>query len=464
MVFLGLPISSKHFKKYLLTLLPLTLTQIAALISFLFPMIMVAQTGGPHSIAVIGLFNFLIFITYIPVSNTIIDVAGIYFATFYGAKKYSKLIDYVYKTLFTFLLEFIFSWIIFYFASDIFIFIQIDPIIAVPAGKLLRYSMLYLPIYSLSGFLQGYLSSQHVHKFFDLISAISMASTITFCYYFIVHLKMVEYGYIPARFCQELIVFILYLILTFFYAKSECVGWPDFKILFVEYFTFLKRITISVISVLAEFLAFEFNTYLAALLHNVNEFAIWEAWAFSHGVSFFLSLAISSTIRRDIGHLMGAGNMKQAKEETIGYFIYTLVLSVVIGIIYWNLSHKMASLFFTDPYLIHRLANCLKIYITFIFFYMVFYPIFMVFRLLRLDNYFLIIIAIGFPIVIVVVNTAIFLYLGLGVIGLVIGHVISTTFICALCLRKVFLVHDWEHSEHVDINPEDEEEFTLREE
>lgn len=442
--------SANHFKKYLLTLIPLTLTQIATLASFLVPMMMIGRTGDTKSIAVIGLFNFLIFLTYIPVSTTIIDVSSIYFATFYGAKKYDKFIDYVYKTLLTFAIQFVASFILFYFSADIFILAKIDPEIAIPAGNLLIFSMFYLSIYSLSGFLQGYLSSQNVHKYFDLISVISMISTLFFCYYFIVHREMLEYGYIPARFCQEVIVFALYVILVYYEANPKCIGCPDFDILFVDFLSFFYRITISSVSVLAEFIAFEYNTYLAARLGNIDEFAVWEAWAFSQGVSFFLSQAVSSTIRKDIGHIIGSGNMRQAKEETIAYFVYTFIFGIVIEIFYWNFAPTMAAIFFKDPNTIERMTECLKIYIIFIYFYLIFYPIFMVFRLLKLDTDFLKIIAVIFPVLIVLVNTPIFLYTNTGVVGLVVGHILCTSVICVLCLIRIFWAHNWMLPENAD--------------
>lgn len=444
MVFGNFHTSTQSLKKYLRTLIPLSAIQLAVAIGPFAAMIMIAQTGGPKSIGIMGLCNAFIFTVFMPITLTIIDVGGVYFSTNFGAKKYDDMIDYAYKTLLALFIVHIFWAILFYFSGPILVFIQVDPVIALPTGRLIWQSMFYLPFTNMNNFMMTYLSSQNVHKYFNRISLLSSFLTVSLCYYFIIKCDMVEMGFIPAKVIQESVISLVYLILVVFEAKKECIGWFNIKTLFIGFGKFAKRVTISVISVMGEYISFEVNTYLAALLHNINDFAIWGAWSNAQIIPFLLSFAISNTFRTNIGQLIGAQEMIKARNESIAYCLYTFVFAGIISVTYWIFLDDVAAMFFTDPILAARLTYYMKVYLLFLFWNTMFYPSFTLFRLLKLDHYFVIVIAGIFPVIVIVVNTLLCFYFKFYLSGLIFGHVLVSSFMCAFCLYKIFFLHDWE--------------------
>ena len=116
---------------------------------------------------------------------------------------------------------------------------------------------------------------------------------------------MLEFGIILTKFIQEIFCFILNIIFVFQESNRECSAWPGFERVFKGMTSFIHKISLSVISLFSEQACFEFNTYLAALLHSVDDLAIWEAFI-NFGLPYFcISLAIANTIRTQIGHLIG---------------------------------------------------------------------------------------------------------------------------------------------------------------
>lgn len=437
-------LSSESFKEFLSTFLPWAAIQLANSVGPFASMIMIAQSGGPHSMAIIGLANLIIFLFYVPISQNIIELGGVYMSISFGAKKFDDFSNYMAKSLFSITVLYFIALILFYFADKIMIFAYIKADLAIPAGQLILQSMAYIIFMNLNTFVQTFLSSQQVHKFFNVISLISAITIVCTCYYFIIYCDMKEFGYVPAKLIQEAIVFVLYLALAFFESEKECFRWPDLKLLFVDFGVFLKRALISSISVMGESVSFEFNTYIAAAFLSVNEFAIWEAWAVCQIFSFLLGFAFGSTLRTNIGNLIGEKKIKKAKEESIAYFIYVLFLSIIITVFYWFLLDFVVKMFFVDPFLQNRLKKCFEAYLIFIYFYMIFFPIFTMFRLLRLEYYFLVMIAGVFPVLVIVINLSFVMFTTLGVAGIVYGHIICTVGISCVCLHKIFWIHDWE--------------------
>lgn len=460
MDFSKLHLSRETLKRYLVAFIPQTATQLAAAASLTVAMIMVGQTGGPHSIAVLGLADFWIFIVFMPITQTIIEVGGNYFSILFGVKKYSEIINYALKTLFSLFVVFLINGVIFYFSDYILILLSIDPVIAVPAGRLIWYSMLYLPLSSFNYFLQTYLSSQQIQKHFNLISFISTVLVILLCHYFIIEQKMLEFGFVPARFIQELIVMVLYLFLTAFESKKECFCMPKFENLFVNWWPFVAKVSYSVFGVMCEYICFEFNTYLAALLHNVNDFAVWEAWANVENLMFFISFAVANTFRIEIGPLVGQKNLKTARERTVAFYVYSFGISIVFSLLYWVFARQIAGLYFKDQALIEKAKYCIRTYSYFLFFHLIFYTHFTVFRLLKLDTYFFRLIGVFYPCIVIIINPILAFYFGLGLYGLIYGYLICTVVTCSICIHKLLYAFDWDDCSF-SIEAEGSEKYSL---
>lgn len=444
MTFFMFYVSWESMKTYLTLLLPLMGSQIATSMASVLCLILIARSGSTESIAVFGLTTFFTSILCSPFVRTANEIGGIYFSTLFGAKKYEEISHYFYKTLFILFVIFIWLFVFSVYSTQLLTLIKIDPIIAERSGHLILQSMIFIPFQNLNAFIQTFLISQKINKHFNLISIFSLILTFVFGYIFIIKYEMLEFGIIPTKFIQEIFCFILNIILVYQESNRECFAWPGFERVFEGMASFIHKISLSVISLFSEQACFEFNTYLAALLHSVDDLAIWEAYVNLGFPYFCISLAIANTIRTQIGHLIGQGFYKRAREEMIACFFYTFILFIILDILMLSFGKQIAILFIGREDLVDTLVTCIQIYTVFLYPTLMFYPFFTVFRLLGLDYYFLYMIVCLFPVVCVLINTSLVFVFHLKVPGLVLGLGLSISFMCVFFARKVFWLFDWE--------------------
>lgn len=442
--------SLDSFRNYLRILLPLAGCQIAASFGRVYFLILMGRAGSTTSIAVYGLSLFFNSIFCSPFAKTTNEMAGVYFSTFFGAKKYEKVVEYFYKTLFV--LGFIFAWLLILsiYSDSILIGIGIDSYLALKSGGLILKSMWFIPLVHLNNFIQTFLSSQKIHTHFNILSAISISITILAGYYFIIDQNMLEFGIVPAKLIAESFLFILNMILLFTESNQDCLKLPDFKILCDDLFVYVKRIFISVTSIFSESVCFNYNTYLAAMLHSVDQLAVWESWVSLSIIVFYVSIAVSNTVRTTVGHLIGGNKIKKAKEETQAYFCYTFIVVVFIGFFLFYFGRELALLYLGEPDLVDELVRCIRIYVLFLFPMMMFHPIFTIFRLLGLDYYFMVMIVGVFPGLMIIINTSLVFIFQMQVNGLVWGYCSCLTLMGVVFFHKLFWLVDWEKARTTD--------------
>ena len=206
---------------------------------------------------------------------------------------------------------------------------------------------------------------------------------------------MLEFGIVPTKYIAESFLFILN---KYFYLKSnpDRLKLPDFKILCDDLFDYAKRIFISVTSIFSESICFNYNTYLAAMIHSVDQLAVWESWVSLSINVFYSSIAVSNTVRTTVGHLIGENKIKKAKEKTKAYFCYTFIVVLFIAFFLFYFGRELALLYLGDTDLVAELVGCISIYVLFLFPMIMFHPIFTIFRLLGLDYYFMVMIVVFF--------------------------------------------------------------------
>jgi hypothetical protein len=156
-----------------------------------------------------------------------------------------------------------------------------------------------------------------------------------------------------------------------------------------------------------------------------------------------MSLGFSSVLRAHVGDLLGKGEVEEARRECIAYYFYTFICSQVMGMAMLIFAWPIAGLYMSDPDLRLRMVNEIYLYVVFLYFLMIFYPTFSVFRLLSLDLYFFKMIMLLYPVIVLVINTSMVYVFELGVAGLCLGNGLSCAVMVSIFLHKIFWDHDW---------------------
>ena len=111
-----------------------------------------------------------------------------------------------------------------------------------------------------------------------------------------------EIGYAYTKLMQEGINFLLFIIILKKKVHKKSILMPSLSSLFKGLFTYLYNSFSSILSFYGEFIAFECNTYYAALLFNIHLFDSWVALVNYSAVFYFTSIGISFAVRNIIGN------------------------------------------------------------------------------------------------------------------------------------------------------------------
>ena len=125
---------------------------------------------------------------------------------------------------------------------------------------------------------------------------------IVFSRIFIIDLNFREIGFAYAASLQELSNTIYYI--YYLYKREDFSFRPDFynnsgKL------KYCWKSFVTSFSFYGNFIAFEINSYFAALLHDPNKLAIWVSLTYTLSIIYFINIGISFNIRNLIGHQIG---------------------------------------------------------------------------------------------------------------------------------------------------------------
>lgn len=170
------------------------------------------------------------------------------------------------KTLFLSLIWFIIFIFLALHSHKILLFFDIEKEVALPTSILLKHCIPYCFFSMLNQLVENYLSSQHISKPLNIVNISSLIFVTVFGQVFFVHLRMGEIGFAYTKLAQESINFCWFLIILKKYALPETLHLPNFKAVFQNYLKFAKRCCLATSSFYGEIIAFEINTYFAALI------------------------------------------------------------------------------------------------------------------------------------------------------------------------------------------------------
>ena len=91
------------------------------------------------------------------------------------------------------------------------------------------------------------------------------------------------------------------------YADKRTLSKPSFELIFHNMKLYMKKSIISIFSFYGEFIAFEINTYFAAILHDVDELDIWVTTVNFSLLFYVSSIGLGFTMRNLVSVPWGKG-------------------------------------------------------------------------------------------------------------------------------------------------------------
>lgn len=437
-------VSQESLSQFLDILMPLMGYELANGIPYLIIYIFLGYFGDPFPIAVFGLNNFLIRIIISPVLMSIVDVSGARFSIAYGAKKYSEIITDFYQTVFTLIIFMFGYFVLSLFSEQLFIAVNVDPKIAKASAYLFEWSTVFTGLGVTSRFLQVFMSSQGKVKDFVFINFFGLFLMIIMSALFIIYFDMRQNGTIPARIIQQGVVASYSLYVFFTKSDPRSVGKSSFKEVFSGYSEFVKRSAKNALGAILQWLTLEINTILAIQLHDINELAVFLAFNGFGPLFFIIGNGFSSTIRVIIGRLIGEGQKKKVREELTAFFFYIFVFSIFNAVWLIGFHVQIAKLYIQDPHLSEMFARIVMVIAVFQWAYMMIYPFFQVFRLFKMEDYFVKVLGTYFLFSDLLVALVLTFYYHLNSLGLIVGHGFSATTTMIIFMRKLFWGIEWD--------------------
>lgn len=121
-----------------------------------------------------GLALTFINVTFLSIILGLVENMGVHNSKYFGAEKYSKMIDYMGKTLFLSLIWFIIFIFLALHSHKILLFFDIEKEVALPTSILLKHCIPYCFFSMLNQLVENYLSSQHISKPLNIVNISSL--------------------------------------------------------------------------------------------------------------------------------------------------------------------------------------------------------------------------------------------------------------------------------------------------
>jgi Na+-driven multidrug efflux pump len=436
--------SKANALEYIATAFPLVGSQIAAGVPWVLAYVILGSTGDIVSVTVLGLsltfenifaFAFIISVT---------EIAGAACAKAYGAGNYRRMASFFYKSVLSLIVINSLYYLSIAWAYDVLIFLNLEPAIAERGVVMIRTCWYFLVFESFNHLIRAFLMSQDVMHMLNYISTGSILWMILVGKYFIIDCGYKELGYAYARLIQELLTFGILIYVTITKSHKETLVVPTWSLVKEDFGQFIKKGVYSLFAVYGEFMAFEVNTFLASQLKNLDQMAAWLTFASLSLIFYFTSLGFSNTFRTRIGQGVGEGKVEQARHKSILYYLYTLFISVVMGIAAFIFAPEIAQIFINNAEITPMVTICIRIMCTYVYPFLILYTFFAIFRILNMDKYFFNMITFVFPIMNLVFGWFFALALGMGLYGIVVGMSVSNNLIACIFFAKVYWQTNWE--------------------
>ena len=436
--------SKKLFNEFCLPCLRLVGVQLTINLPFLISLFYIGRLNSAVSIGAFGLtvtFFSMFFTSILLGAQEHIGIKG---AQYFTSGQEYKLIKIFWKSIYFTLLIWFIYFVLSLFSFRILIFFNIEEVVARATSNLLICTNPYLFFHGINQIIQNYLSAQKITKPFTKMNIMAAIIILIFSKIFILDLDYREIGFAIAAGIQEVCNFLYFVYYLIRNVKNFSFV-PQFfnnskKLAYICHCFFTS------FSFYGAFIAYESNTYFAALLHDNDDLASWIASSYPISIFYFINIGISFNIRNLIGHKIGEKDFKGARSNTKIYFIYIFIFSLLINILQVVFRSEIASIF-TNNEKIHALVSYNTILMTIhIYPTLMMYSLNSILRLLDYNKFQFYTNIVVYPIMVITLSYIMCFTMKLGVIGIIVGFGIAKYLFTIIMLIKIFFIVDWEKS------------------
>jgi len=223
-----------------------------------------------------------------------------------------------------------FSTIMFIYAKEVLIAISIAEVNAVQTGAMVVW---LIPGIILQGFnfqVQAFILAQGVTIPFGVANIVSIVVCSCICNWLTFDLQVGILLFPICKTIMEIINLFANIYAIFFSIKKGSIVCVSFSEVKKDLGGFLCKGFKFIIGLYAEFLGFEFNTYLASLTHDQNEITAFVSWVNIAGFLFTIGLGFSNVTRQRVSSYIG----KESPVQALNAARFFTFMAAVVGLLF----------------------------------------------------------------------------------------------------------------------------------
>jgi Na+-driven multidrug efflux pump len=255
-----------------------------------------------------------------------------------------------------------FSVIMFIYAENVLLAISIAPENAVQTGGMVLW---LIPGIILQGFnfqVQAFILAQGVTIPFGVANILSIVVCSCICNYLTFDLQVGILLFPVCKTIMEVINFFANLYAIFFSIQKGSIVCISFAEVKEGLGKFLCQGCKFIIGLYAEFLGFEFNTYLASLTHDQYEITAFVSWVNIAGFLFTIGLGFSNVTRQRVSGYIGKKSPVQAMNAARFFTFMAACVGMIFLILIECLRYPIASIYTPFPEIQDIIAKLLVPY------------------------------------------------------------------------------------------------------
>lgn len=423
---------------------PLILSQIGFALPAIFSSSMVGSLGDITAVTVMGLsYTYFSLLNFAFVVATI-EVTGASCSKAFGAQNYHRMASFFYKSLATIVaINVVYLLGTWAFSFRLFILIGVERSVAERTTHMTIVSMPGFFVHGINQLLQTYLMSQGIVRQLNYIAMSSLLISIFAGRYFIKTKDLREVGHAYSVLIQEVVNFFIGIFLLIKKAHGETLVLPSRELIAEDGKVFLMKNLYSLMGVYGEFLFWEMNTVLLATIGTLEDIAAWVIYGIISFVAYALALGLSNAFRTRLGQVIGSGHVNQARNLSIVYYWYTLLVSSLFTVILLIFAPEISGVFIQNDEVLPLVTNSMYALAVYMFPLLALNTFFAVFRLLNMDAYFFKMSTIVLPSLGLILSLFLTCYWHLGFIGVVLGQGLCYQLIVTVFFIKIYKQTDW---------------------
>ena len=405
--------------------------------------IMIGTFGNTLYIAIFGLGRTFISVFYNSILAAVTETFGVSGSKLFSQKEYAQVGSLLWKTIINVGLLNLMNVVIAYHSYDLMIMLSIDEEVAYFTRWFLIGSTPYLVLQGLNTTFVAFLASQQLNQLFIYVNLGSILIMGGAGYYFIIALRFGHIGFIYAKIIQESISFVCYFWIICTQAYRDTLLFPTCSVIFNNYWAYFVTLSKTIFCFYGEYLGYEITVYFAALLHNINDLALFCSYINFSMFAWMISNGLGNTFRTVIGKLIGEKKYYEARRTSQHYFVYNFSIVIVITLTLLTFRYDLGYIYTGDEILMFEMGNLMPYYSFILYASIGYNSTLSIYRLMGLDNILLRVSTILYPTLILVACSFCCFVLKMRVPGLVVGIVFARNCAFIYLMRRLYRDVDW---------------------